>query len=38
MFWEAHERAGILKQFETPYGIMIENELILKLTRAKEKL
>ena len=38
MFWDAFEKAGILKQYDSPYGIMIENKMILKLTRAKEKL
>ena len=32
------EEAGTLIEYETKYGIMIDNTQILKLTRAKTKL
>ena len=38
MFWDQLENEGVLHEFETPEGKMIDNEKILELTRAQLKL
>jgi hypothetical protein len=38
MYWDELKEAGTLIEYDSPYGIMIDNTKILELTRAKEKL
>ena len=37
-YWDELKEAGTLIEYQTSYGIMIDNKKILELTRAKEKL
>ena len=37
-FWDELKEKGILLEYQTPEGIMIDNGKILELTRAKENL
>ena len=37
-FWDELKEKGILFEYQTPEGIMIDNGKILELTRAKENL
>jgi hypothetical protein len=36
MFWDLHKEAGLLHEYHTSDGIMIDNKKILELTRDKE--
>ena len=37
-FWDELKEKGILLEYQTPEGIMIDNDKILELTRTKENL
>ena len=38
MYWDELKEEGVLKEYETSYGIMIDNTKILELARAELKL